>query len=540
MRGCADKRGGRHSGRPRKDEAAVRLFSRPAADILDRVAVVLTVCSLAAALLLLLIRVLTHYLFYDEYLHVHYLWLFSAGGTPHVDFWCPFPVLGYILTLPYFRLFPESSFSILALRFLMIVLLAAQGILLALHGQHIARRWLWGLMPLVLICCIPSMGRLFSEFSIDRFAALAAVAALLLLFRRPTLLGLSFIAGLCLLSVLVTPKFAVPLFFGLSGYAAAVGARTGRPLASVSSLLLGGVGAVLTALLLYGLAGGSLLSDVRWGHLFMSKYYLTVFNEMSPVSLAKAVLQVLWQNHLLMLLLAGGIAGWVRHALSVSWTETAAGNGVLFGCLVFLSVLNSNFDQYVAPILMCLAFFVPYASKLSESEPARSYATPVLAIAVFSTVCFTLPAAATELKATPIDSRSATQNDGTWGLPAVDDLSARQQLLQLIPPDETVVAVWRYAPLYRRDLTFVTADEIQSFSLQMDRDAPERRYFETSYLREKLEERPPAMISLFQLELNYPPGWSDVIREFIVRHKGLYRELEGFSTVVYLRSDLAR
>ncbi len=55
---------------------------------------VYAICLLALGLLA--IRALTHAPFFDETMHVRFVWLLSRGLKPESDYFCQYPALAYI------------------------------------------------------------------------------------------------------------------------------------------------------------------------------------------------------------------------------------------------------------------------------------------------------------------------------------------------------------------------------------------------------------------------------------------------------------
>lgn len=94
-------------------------------------------------------------------------------------------------------------------------------------------------------------------------------------------------------------------------------------------------------------------------------------------------------------------------------------------------------------------------------------------------------------------------------------------------------------PLFRRDLTFVTIDERPGFANLLDEVDPARRHFAPENLHRRLAESPPAYICLKTFEFNGPPGWREILEEFLHRNAGRYVRLDGYPES-WLRADLNR
>ena len=185
---------------------------------LARLNYLLVIIAILLTLIVMQLRVITHRPFFDECIHLRFMWLISKGCAPHLDFLCNYPVLGYIFTLPLFRVLPETPYSLFPLRFFTIVIMLMIGGIFAINGNRLVKQWLWGFIPFVLILLTPKLGDFFAEYSIDHISALLAVGAMVLMFAKPTRLRLGWVVALSLLSVLVTPKYIGPLFFGGGAY----------------------------------------------------------------------------------------------------------------------------------------------------------------------------------------------------------------------------------------------------------------------------------------------------------------------------------
>jgi tetratricopeptide (TPR) repeat protein len=102
------------------------------------------------------------------------------------------------------------------------------------------------------------------------------------------------------------------------------------------------------------------------------------------------------------------------------------------------------------------------------------------------------------------------------------------------------VALYLFHPLLRRDLTWVTFDEIPSLSQFLSPGDPALKYFERGYFSEALESNPPAMIALYGLDANYPPGWQGICTDFVRRHMNSYAvfAVDTNNIHIFLRRDL--
>ena len=509
---------------------------------LDSLTSVAVWLALAAAAAVAIVRILSHHPFYDECLHVHKLWLLSSGLEPHRDFWCNYPVAGYILTLPVFSLLPKAAWSVLALRFLMFGLLVAAGWLLGVHGRRTSGSFIWGTAPAALILFSPPLGRFLAEYSIDHFAMVAAVGAVVLFFTRPRPFRVGAAAALCLFSVVLTPKYAMPLFFGLVGFAAAAVIAARRILPATIAIGAGAGAAALLSLALYALAGVSPSLNLRYAHLLMAEFKLVA--DPAPVSLATSTFGLLLRNlPLLGLILAGlaGFASWVRGRLLA---RGLAPLGLLGGAFASAILTKTFMAQYILPVTVCLVAFAPFARRLVRSESASRLLTPALAMLTIGAGVLALAGALSGFERTPLNVRDeygivAERAGLEMGLPAVKSLRETQRLLDLIPPGERVVAHPQVHPLFRRDLTFLTADEQPSFATLLDADDPVRAFFQPMHLVRRLDEEPPAYISMPGLTHIYPREWLRVLDGFLRRGRTRYVPLEGMPGG-FLRIDLIR
>ncbi|GAM08748.1 hypothetical protein OR1_01022 [Geobacter sp. OR-1] len=189
-----------------------RIFKQDFDTLTDKAINVLFVAAIFISVIIYLLHIVTHFPFFDGSIHIRYLWLLSAGYRANVDFFCFYPTLGYFITLPYFKLFPESAFVLLALRLFAATTIALIGLTYYCHGRRISRDWVLALLPFLLISTDRSIGVFFSEYSIDHLAALAAILAMSLVMSEPGFLRLVLCTMLSLTSLFIMPKYHFPLF----------------------------------------------------------------------------------------------------------------------------------------------------------------------------------------------------------------------------------------------------------------------------------------------------------------------------------------
>jgi len=494
-------------------------------------------------LILLFLHVVTHFPYFDEAIHAHFLWLISVGQRPEVDFFCTYPALAYFLTLPYLKLFPESAYTLLALRCLSVALACLAALLFARHGRRFARYWPMGLLPFLLIGSMSRFGDFFAEYSIDHFAALAALGAMTLFFSRFSLPVVASAGALALLSVLITPKYSLPVAFGLLGLLLSPGVRSGRGWRTLGAVFCGCAAALLFAVLLYRVHDASVADNFRLSHMLVSRWNLSQDKPGFPV--AASVANALVSEPALAILLGLGLAGWVKRSWMEQAPERYPGWGILLGTAVHCILVRSNLEQYVVVPLMCLAFFVPFASSLFGSPiPSRALRLALVVGAAVAIVPRLLPVAE-EFRETPMFSRGIPPWPKPYAPafemapPVPEVLREYSEWLRRIPGGERVVAVWPYHPVFRRDATFITWDDRPSFRDLLDAEDPARREFEPARFLEALERTPPALIVLDRLQLNYPPGWQEACAGFLDRHPRSYvRMVIGGRAEAYLRGDL--
>jgi hypothetical protein len=496
-----------------------------------------------AAVVLMVLRGLTHVPFFDETMHARFLWLLSIGLRPEADFFTNYPILGYILSLPYLRLFPESAYVVLALRALSVAVTCLIAFLLFCHGRKISGNGVDGLLPVLLIVAAPDIGAFLVEYSIDSFAALAAIGAMTLFFRpsRPAYVALA--CALSLFSVTITPKYSLLLLLGLPVYLTisflpADWRRTTR-MASVA--LAGTLVAALLVALLYHLVDTSFVDNFRLSHVLMARFRMHI----ASLPLPETPLTLVWvfvsHHPVLIMVLAAGIAGWVRNAWRCGGLTHLPGAAILLAVAVSLLVLKTNllFEQYLAPLLFCTALLAPYIFPDRESGPWVRWYRLSLLVAAAATIAFQFSSAVQEFRETPLNVRSACSLIGrktrvAMSPPMLTILKNYDACLHLVPKDERVLAVWPYHPLFRRDLTWLTYDEVPSYGEYLAADDPALKNFAPEVLLEALERTPPAYIVPARLEQNYPPGWKDVCDDFLKRHAPNYVK----SGVFYFRRDL--
>ncbi len=508
---------------------------------LDRLTAGLMVFALLGATAVAVIRILTHYPFHDECLHVHNLYLMSLGLEPHRDFWCNYPVAGYALTSPVLAMLPATTGTFLVLRFLMLAPILGAGWLFSVHGRRISGRFIWGAAPAALILIMPSPGRFLAEYSIDHLAMVAAAGAIVLAFARPRPLRIGAATALGLLSVVITPKYGMPLALGTAGLILSAVIPAGRRRASLAAVGIGVVVAGLISLGLYGMAGTSPAENLRYSYRLMATYKLAT--DAAPVSLAFSTFTILLRNLPLLALIAAGVFGFARAVKADGPTRHLGPAGLLLGTLAMLILTRTYMMQYVVPALIVPALFAPFARRLFATDRAARWGDAGLVAVTLGAVGLGLVLALSEFERTPFNVRDpggpvARNSVVMMKEPALPMLRKVQRLLDQVPLDERFLASPQMGLIFRRGLTWLTADENPSLSALLPEDDPARRFFEADHLRARLAETAPAFICLSALEHNFPEGWRAIVEEYLRRNRGLYVPVPGLPEA-WLRSDLA-
>lgn len=474
-------------------------------------------------------------LMFDESVNAHLLWLVSIGRVPHVDFWCPYPALGYVLTLPYFRLFPETIYTVLALRFLVLICFLGLAGVLVYQARGLGADWFWGLLALALVTLSADLRHHVIEFRSDGYAALAALLALAVMSREPTSVRCAFAAGLSVISVVTMPKYVYPLLLANAVYLAYGCFKLKRV---KQSLIAAGSGALLAAVLshfLLSLAGTGLSEDVYWSPILMLKY-MSHLSRTQPVSVPGTIPGVIgyftryWWIGLILL---PGAAGWLAAEIKERGVRFWTGAAVLSGVVLSWAAGKFPHRQYIAPGLFCLVLFAPYIGRLFRRPSARAIAALVMAALLAGMNFRVTRSAAAEL------TRGAVTDEGA--LHSLRDFAARQAFLDLIPSGEKVIGYFYFThPIFRENQTFVTYDapggNPRGFLPVIPMNSPVREYFQPGYLEQSLETTPPASIDR---PCNfYPPGWNRVLSEFLERHADGYRPLNVSFGRVFIRKDL--
>lgn len=506
---------------------------------------IMAFAAIALTLLIFLIHVISHFPFFDETIRVRFLWLMSTGLKPNVDFFTPHPSMGYIFSLPLMKISPESAYILLVLRFLSLFAFIAIGALFAFNSKKICGDWSIGIIPFLLVITAPAINNYCAEYSIDHLSAFFAFFAFLIFLSPPTSYKIVISVFLCSLSFLIMPKYQLPLFLGLIGFLV-FSYHTNKKLSSILISLLGGTFfSFIFAFILFRLNGLSIFYDIDHSHFLSGRLATngahTVVDSGSPTVL-NFTFEHLTNNILLASVILTGISGWIYFSIRSRTLAFLPATGILLGTLISSLMLRTFFEQYLTPILLCLAFFAPYILVSIKSLLTTNIIKMGLISCTIIALLGNLRAATSEIKDTPYNGRGNTKmHQRLLGNVAmvpngISKLSEYEYLLSVIPPSETVAAVWPNHPLLRRDPTFITFDDIASktHALGFRSTDPLLAQFNPETYRAAITKTPPAFISPTGMEVNYPPGWLQVTLEFLALNQHRYTPFADG----YLRTDL--
>jgi len=474
------------------------------------------------------LKVLSIPLSFDEFLHAHYLWLISIGRIPHTDFWCHYPALSYALISPFFRLLPESIYSIFALRYLGLCFFIALGVTSAYHARRLGTNWLWGVLPLALMLT-PDIIPWVLEFRTDAYAALAAILAITIMFNEPAPFRSFLATGLSALSLIIMPKYVYPLTFALTAYFIFGFLKgKGKRLLLLLSGLAGLMSSVIFAQCIFLFIHTYLWSDIYWSTIIMQKYFLhCASTETSLPSLLSRLYYYFSTYWWIIIAVLAGLSGWLMTESKRRGVQFWVGLGVIIGLSLFWGTCAWPWTQYIVPGLFCLALFMPYIEHLLK-RPFYQLAGIALLTILLSLMI--------------ISNGLHTIKEYASGS-AAHDFSARQEFLHMVPRSERVVGFFMTHPCFREDQTFVTWDERwgspKGFFPILPKTSKVYSYFQLDWLKHSLDiSKLPASISL-QAE-NYPPGWDEYYRAYLLRHIDNYVQADFLGNVLFIRKDLAK
>lgn len=499
--------------------------------------------AILLAALSFLSRILTHFPFFDESTRIRFLWLMSEGLRPNIDYFTPHPSLGYILSLPLMNTLPMSAYSYLGLRGTSFIAFTAIGYLFWRHGKNVCGMGAAGLLPFLLVITSPAIANYCAEYSIDHISTVFAITAFCLMFSEHSGKNLFMMTTACTISILIMPKFLYPLFLGAATTVASACIVTRNLRQTLVPAAAGVVLAFAGTATLFTLHGISLWSDIDHSFLLHGRLAASGHSNVAagtePVTL-KYVVEHLINNPLLLLATTAGFAGIISLALKKTREYLYPCAGIVLGAIISALMMRSFLEQYVTPVLLCFALAVPFALRAFSAALPRQAFTALLALLTMVSLTMGLEHSLRQFSQTPYNARGNTSmhkrllGDVAMVKPGISKLAEYDQLLSVIPESETVAAVWPFHPIFRRDVTFITVDDIPTHAQGLRADDPIRSRFNREFYRAALNENPPAYIAPMGMEVNYPPGWLEETMLFLEKYGAMYKEFSGG----YLRSDL--
>lgn len=489
---------------------------------------------ITAALTTIAIHLVTHDLFYDETMHIRYVWRIANGAVPYKDFWCHYPALVYLLSAPVLRALPESAFNVFVMRAMSLPIVAALAALFAYHSRRVCKSWLPGFAMLCAVVTTPPLARFLVEYSTDHLACLAAVAALVLGIRPRTPRALYAAIVCAVLSFVAMPKYTYMLGFGLlGGFVSLCATLPTRRAWLVLFARCAGVAIVTLAAiaLVLSMTGTSRYDYYLFAFAMQARYSVAVRTDW----LFTALFRFLINFPVPGLAIAAGLLSWAWYARRLRLRQCWGELGMLAGVLLFTLVTPHRYEQYLWPAVVCLLLFTPYIVTV-PFVPRADVAVSAVAAVCCIVVLYQAWQARDDFGRTPSCSRGFVVHGYT--LPAWRHLHLLQQLLDIIPSNETVVAAWHHHPLFRTDLTYVTQDERPSKQDFLPASDPRRRAFEPQTLVQALRQRPPAYISLYQSTVNQPPGWFEALTNFLHAPSVPYADIASPYGPMFIRRDL--
>jgi hypothetical protein len=486
---------------------------------LEKSSRILVASAAVAAVYVLVIQALVHFPYYDESMHMRQLWRISTGMRPGVDYFSSYPALAYLFLSPVLKLFPETAYVLLVFRFVSILLFIAVGALVYFHGKRVAEDREAALLPLILLASTDAMGSFFVEFSIDHYAALAAVGAMALLFQAPEVRKAALASALAFLSLLITPKYAFPVFFGFLGYLSSACLTDKNTKKLIAGIAAGAAAAVILTSLVFWTYDISLIDNIKTSHLLAPRMVMAKDWDY----LALAIFDTFKYEPLYGAIALLGIAGWAKRSLGSRDTVSLTGAGILLGIIVHCFRIKFHLEQYQAPVYLSLALLAPFAFYGLWRDMAAKVIKVALSIAALVAITVQIPAVHREFDRTAMNFRETGLEGEELVPPFIKILPYYDKLLEVIPKEEKIVALWCNNPLFRMDVTGVLGDDRPSFSELLEKDDPLQRFFNPEYLKAELEKKPPALIDFFMLQDNYPRGWENILWDYVAKNSDNYR-----------------
>jgi hypothetical protein len=361
---------------------------------------------------------------------------------------------------------------------------------------------------------------------------------MVLFFRPPKPRNVAITSALCLLSLAITPKYAMQLFFGFLGYMTAAYLNERQVKKLLIPAIAGAALCALFVLAVYAAYGISLVDNIRAAHILSSKLGMTISYDF----LFQTIMKYLTGRPLFGSILLLGVIGWARRSWRKMDSTTLAGTGILLGSLILCFIMKFPLEQYQTPIYISLAIFSPFAFAAFEHKSFIKGLRLIFTVVVFLFAVGQIPAVGREFRETNMNFRDTEKQNSEKSPPVITVLSFYDKLLSVIPKDEKVIALWVHNPLFRRDITGMTGDDRPSLTGIISKDDPLNRFFDPAVLIAELEKRPPALIDLVYLNTNYPPGWFEIIADFVFKNPEMYQPIPSplnSDLEFYLRTDLA-
>jgi hypothetical protein len=298
----------------------------------------------------------------------------------------------------------------------------------------------------------------------------------------------------------------------------------------IISVVVGGSVALLLSGMLLWTSRVQLLDDVYWSSIIMTKYWShCITTQIYDPNNAFNNKVLYWQYFLrwwwITVIIGGGIVEWVVIGFKKRGVELWVGCAVIVGVIISWATCPFGFLQNFLPGLLCLMFFTPYIAFFLKK--------PVLQlIAVLVLLGLSVQAIVKNCRDTMEQLKAKV---------AAVDFAERQKLLDLIPRTERVVGLNESHPCFREDQTFVTYDERwgnpPGFTPIIPKDSGALIFFQPEYFAKSLNQSPPASIAFD--EYNYPPGWNQVLQDFLWQHKDNYTAITLTSGQrLFVREDL--
>ena len=278
--------------------------------------------------------------------------------------------------------------------------------------------------------------------------------------------------------------------------------------------------------------GIQLWDDVYWSTIFMSKFWshclkTQIFDPNLAFNNKKWYWEYFLTNVSTTLILLIGLVGWFVLGFKKRGIELSVGAAVIAGAVVSWATSPFAFRQNFVPGLLCMMFVTPYMSFLLK-KPGRELIAVLLLLGL-------------SLHVIVVNGRDAMGELNAKV--AANDFANRPKFLDLIPaPSGSLESTCRI-PAFAEDRTFVTYDEWfgnpPDFTPVMPKNSEALSFFQPESFAKSLSQSPPASIAFDRF--NYPPGWNQVLQEFLRQHRDNYRPVTfPNGQLLFIREDLLR